>query len=121
LSGDDSLTLPFMAVGAVGVVSVASNLFPSDVRALVDAQNRGDVQLAEQLHRRCYTLFKDLFVEPNPVPIKAALEWNGLTSSEVRLPLCPMSEANRDRLRKTVEAFQRDRQSTSTLPTAKVA
>lgn len=121
LSGDDSLTLPFMAVGASGVVSVASNLFPGEVHALVDAYGRGDVQLAEKLHRRSYALFKDLFIEPNPVPIKAALEWSGLMSSEVRLPLCSMSEANRERLRKTVEAFQRDRESTSTLPKAKVA
>ena len=121
LSGDDSLVLPFMAVGAVGVVSVASNLFPAEVKSLVDAYSRGDVQLAEQLHRRSYALCKDLFIEPNPVPIKAALEWSGLMSSEVRLPLCPMSEANRERLRKTVEAFQRDRKSAPTLPTAKVA
>ena len=121
LSGDDSLTLPFMAVGAVGVVSVASNLFPADVRALVDACSRGDVQLAGRLHRRCYALFKDLFIEPNPVPIKTALEWSGLMSSEVRLPLCPMSEANRERLRKTVEAFQRERQDAATLPQVKVA
>ena len=121
LSGDDSLSLPFMAVGASGVVSVASNLFPAEVRALVDAYSKGDVQLAEKLHRRCYALFKDLFIEPNPVPIKAALEWSGLMSSEVRLPLCAMSEANRERLRKTVGVFERERENTSTLPKAKVA
>jgi 4-hydroxy-tetrahydrodipicolinate synthase len=121
LSGDDSLILPFMAVGAAGVVSVASNLFPAEVRALVDAYSSGDVQLAEKLHRRCYSLFKDLFIEPNPVPIKAALEWSGLMSSEVRLPLCAMSEANRERLRKTLGAFQRDRENTSTVSKAKVA
>src|ERR1043166_2205367 len=68
LSGDDSLTLPFMAVGAVGVVSVASNLFPVEVRALVEAYRRGDIQLAQKLHRQSYALFKDLFIEPNPVP-----------------------------------------------------
>ena len=121
LSGDDSLTLPFMAVGAAGVVSVASNLFPAEVRALVDAYARGDVQLAQTLHRSCYALFKDLFIEPNPVPIKAAMEWSGLMSSEVRLPLCPMSEANRERLRKTVQLFQREQQSPASLPAAKVA
>jgi 4-hydroxy-tetrahydrodipicolinate synthase len=121
LSGDDSLTLPFMAVGAVGVVSVASNLFPAEVCALVSAYQRGDVQVAEKLHRQCYALFKDLFIEPNPVPVKTALEWNGLMSSEVRLPLCAMGEANRERLRKTVEAFQRNPSSASALPKAKVA
>src|SRR2546421_4693936 len=64
LSGDDSLTLPFMAVGASGVVSVATNLFPAEVAALVSAQQRGDFQSAEKLHRRLFPLFKDLFIEP---------------------------------------------------------
>src|SRR5213082_1687804 len=72
LSGDDSLTLPFMAVGAVGVVSVASNLFPSQVCALVRACESGDVKSAAKLHRRLFPLFKDLFIEPNPVPVNCA-------------------------------------------------
>ena len=109
LSGDDSLTLPFMAVGAAGVVSVASNLFPAEVRALVDAYQSGDGRLAEKLHREFYALFKDLFIEPNPVPVKTALGWKGLMSPEVRLPLCPMGEANQERLRKTLEAFEQSR------------
>ncbi len=107
LSGDDSLTLPFMAVGAAGVVSVASNLFPAEVCALVRAYESGDVKSAAKLHRRLFPLFKDLFIEPNPVPVKTALGWRGAISSEVRLPLCEMSEANRTRLRKTIEAFER--------------
>ena len=107
LSGDDSLTLPFMAVGAVGVVSVASNLFPSEVCALVHACESGDLKTAEKLHRKLLPLFKDLFIEPNPVPVKAALGWRGTMSSEVRLPLCEMSEANNARLRKTLEEFKR--------------
>jgi 4-hydroxy-tetrahydrodipicolinate synthase len=121
LSGDDSLTLPFMAVGAAGVVSVASNLIPSEVRSMVDAYSAGDVHLAESFHRRCYALFKDLFIEPNPVPIKTALEWSGLISAEVRLPLCPMSQTNRDRLRKTMDAFRASEQTSSTLRPANVA
>jgi 4-hydroxy-tetrahydrodipicolinate synthase len=107
LSGDDSLTLPFMAVGAAGVVSVASNLFPSEVRALVQACESGDLKLAEQLHRKLLPLFKDLFIEPNPVPVKTALGWRGLLSAEVRLPLCEMTEANQARLRKTLDEFER--------------
>src|SRR5215469_16012417 len=67
LSGDDSLTLPFMAVGAAGVVSVASNLFPSEVGALVRACESGDLKSAGKLHRQLLPLFKDLFIEPNPV------------------------------------------------------
>lgn len=105
LSGDDSLTLPFMSVGAVGVVSVASNLYPADVCALVRALGAGDTKSAERQHRKMFGVFKDLFIEPNPVPIKTALAWRGLMSSEVRLPLCEMSEANQTRLRKTIEEF----------------
>jgi 4-hydroxy-tetrahydrodipicolinate synthase len=107
LSGDDSLTLPFMSVGAVGVVSVASNLIPAEVCALVRASEAGDVKSARKLHRQLLPLFKDLFIEPNPVPIKAALAWRGMMSSEVRLPLCEMTSTNQERLRKTLEAFDR--------------
>jgi 4-hydroxy-tetrahydrodipicolinate synthase len=107
LSGDDSLTVPFMAVGAVGVVSVASNLFPSEVCALVRACESGDLKSAEKLHSKLLPLFKDLFIEPNPVPVKTALCWRGAMLGEVRLPLCEMSEANQMRLRKTIDEFER--------------
>src|SRR6187399_1547143 len=106
LSGDDSLTLPFMAVGAVGVVSVASNLFPSEVCALVRACESGDLKSAETSHRKLLLLFKDLFIEPNPVPVKTALAWRGTMSSEVRLPLCEMTAANETRLRETLRTFE---------------
>ena len=109
LSGDDSLTLPFMAVGAVGVVSVASNLFPSEVCGLVRACESGDLKSAGKLHRKLLPLFKDLFIEPNPVPVKTALGWRGAMSPEVRLPLCEMSEANQGRLRKMLEDFESKR------------
>ena len=106
LSGDDSLTLPFMAVGAVGVVSVASNLFPTDVCSLVRAFESGDAKTAEKLHRKLFPLFKALFIEPNPVPVKTALGWRGEMSSEVRQPLCEMTEANQTRLRKALGEFE---------------
>jgi 4-hydroxy-tetrahydrodipicolinate synthase len=109
LSGDDSLTLPFLSVGAVGVVSVASNLFPAEVCELVRAYECGDAKLASNLHHKMFPLFKDLFVEPNPVPVKTALGWRGGISGEVRLPLCEMSESNQARLRKTLEEFESDR------------
>jgi 4-hydroxy-tetrahydrodipicolinate synthase len=109
LSGDDSLTLPFMAVGAVGVVSVASNLFPAQVGALVRGYECGDAKLAANLHHKMFPLFKDLFIEPNPVPVKTALSWRGVMSAEVRLPLCEMSEANQARLRGTLEEFERQK------------
>jgi 4-hydroxy-tetrahydrodipicolinate synthase len=107
LSGDDSLTLPFMAVGAVGVVSVASNLFPSEICRLVQACTAGDGESAEGMHRRMFRLSKDLFIEPNPVPAKTALAWRGAMSPEVRMPLCEMSEANQMRLRETLEEFEK--------------
>jgi 4-hydroxy-tetrahydrodipicolinate synthase len=107
LSGDDSLTLPFMSVGAAGVVSVASNLFPAEVCALVQAYRSGDVKSAEKLHRKMFPLFKDLFIEPNPVPVKTALGWRSVMSGECRLPLCEMTAANQARLRKTLETCER--------------
>ena len=109
LSGDDSLTLPFMSVGAVGVVSVASNLFPAEICALVRAFESGDVTQGEKLHCKLFPLFKALFIEPNPVPIKTALNWRGPISGECRLPLCEMTEANQARLRKTLEDFEQAR------------
>ena len=109
LSGDDSLTLPFMSIGAVGVVSVASNLFPAEICALVRVFESGDVAEGEKLHRKLLPLFKALFIEPNPVPIKTALGWRGAISGECRLPLCEMTEANQVRLRKTLEDFEQAR------------
>jgi 4-hydroxy-tetrahydrodipicolinate synthase len=109
LSGDDSLTLPFMSVGAVGVVSVASNLFPAEVCALVRACESGDFKSAATLHRKLLPLFKDLFIEANPVPVKTALGWRGAMSGEVRLPLCEMTAANQAHLRKTLEQFEQNK------------
>ena len=92
LSGDDSLTLPFMSVGAEGVISVASNLFPREVGKMVALAAPNDFAKATKLHRRLYPVFKALFVEPNPVPVKAAMQRAGLLgSAEVRLPLCDLS------------------------------
>ncbi|HAV62689.1 MAG TPA: 4-hydroxy-tetrahydrodipicolinate synthase [Verrucomicrobiales bacterium] len=103
LSGDDSLTLPFMAVGASGVVSVASNVIPKEVAQLVRAFASGKSAAALKLHESFYPLFKDLFIETNPTPCKAALALLGLCSEEVRLPLVPMTEANRRVLRATLK------------------
>src|SRR2546430_2937518 len=96
-----------MSVGAAGVVSVASNLFPTDLCALVHACESGDFKSAEALQRKMGPLFKDLFIEPNPVPVKTALAWRVGISAEVRLPLCEMTEANQKRLRQTLEAFEK--------------
>ena len=102
LSGDDSLTLPFISVGAVGVISVASNVAPAEVSELVRAARAGQMERAEQLHRRLYPLFKNLFIESNPAPAKYALSLMLGLSPEVRLPLVEMSEDNRKLVRATL-------------------
>jgi 4-hydroxy-tetrahydrodipicolinate synthase len=105
LSGDDSLTLPFLASGAVGVISVASNLIPREVGELVRLFTEGKIAEARMLHFKLYPLFKDLFIESNPTPIKAALAWAGRMSADVRLPLCAMSEVGSAKLRATLAAL----------------
>jgi 4-hydroxy-tetrahydrodipicolinate synthase len=106
LSGDDSLTLPFMAVGAEGVISVASNLCPREIKQLVTLAAHNDYARAAVLHRRLYPLFKALFIEPNPVPLKHALARAGIIASpEVRPPLCEMGAASRKVLRAALAAF----------------
>ena len=104
LSGDDSLTLPFMAVGAQGVISVASNVIPRQVAQMVKAFAAGKAGAALKLHQKYYPLFKDLFIETNPVPVKAALAMLGQIEEEYRLPLVPMSAKNRETLRATMKA-----------------
>lgn len=104
LSGDDALTLPFMAVGADGVVSVASNVAPKPVAAMVRKFAAGDLRGAQRLHQRLYPLFKDLFLETNPAPVKAALAELGLIADELRLPLCPMTPKHRAALLATLKA-----------------
>jgi len=105
LSGDDGLTLPFMDAGAVGVISVASNIIPTDVEELVQSFLRGEVTKTEELHRHFADLFRDLFIEPNPVPIKTALAAKGVCHDDVRLPLCEMSESNKEILMKTLKSL----------------
>jgi 4-hydroxy-tetrahydrodipicolinate synthase len=105
LSGDDSLTLPFLAVGADGVISVASNVVPREVARMVRAFAAGDARRALRLHAKLYPLFKDLFIESNPVPVKAALAMMGLVEEEYRLPLVPMSAKNRKTLRASLKRW----------------
>ncbi|MBO6102600.1 MAG: 4-hydroxy-tetrahydrodipicolinate synthase [Opitutales bacterium] len=103
LSGDDGLTVEFMKNGAKGVVSVASNIVPAQMAELVKAANSGDWAKAEALDKKLHDLFKDLFIEPNPVPAKFALAKAGLIkTSAVRLPLCKMAQAHREKLMQTM-------------------
>ncbi len=104
LSGDDILTLAFLALGADGVISVASNLIPREVVRMVEAFRAGRSAAALKLHTRYYPLFKDLFLETNPVPVKAALALLGVMDGELRLPLVPLSPPNREKLVQTLQA-----------------
>ena len=109
LSGDDGLTIPFIACGAKGVVSVASNIIPEKVVALVSQLMRGDFFDAQKIHLENYQFFTDIFCEPNPVPIKILMHLKGIISSpEVRLPLCPPSSYNMDLLKKIAQDLQID-------------
>jgi 4-hydroxy-tetrahydrodipicolinate synthase len=99
LSGDDSLTLPMLAAGARGVISVAANVIPREMSELCRAHSEGRRDLALELHRRWFPLMKDLFLESNPIPVKTALAMMGrLEGAHLRLPLCEMAEENRRRL-----------------------
>lgn len=104
LSGDDSLTLPFLAVGAVGVISVATNVIPREVARMVRDFRAGRLSSAQRLHAKYYPIFKDLFLETNPIPVKAALAMLGVIRDELRLPLVPMSAKNREQLQKTLRS-----------------
>ncbi len=105
LCGDDGLTLPFMALGAHGVVSVASNIVPRQIVQLVQASTRGDFATALKLHDQLYPLVKDLFIETNPGPVKAALAMTGQIAEEYRLPIVPLSDKSRAALKATLEKF----------------
>jgi 4-hydroxy-tetrahydrodipicolinate synthase len=102
LSGDDSMTLPMMAVGAKGVISVASNIVPGQVRSLVDAAAAGDFAAARGIHHKLFSLCKALFIETNPIPVKTAMALLARDTGDMRLPLCEMSEPNRILLKQTL-------------------
>jgi 4-hydroxy-tetrahydrodipicolinate synthase len=103
LSGDDSLTLPMMAAGAKGVVSVASNVVPAEVVEMVRLALANDFAGALRIHTRLLDLFADLFIEVNPVPVKAAMAMLGTAQEVYRLPLCEMRPENREKLKNTIE------------------
>lgn len=105
LSGDDSLTLPILAVGGRGVISTTANVAPDEMVGLVRAFRAGDLARAREAHYRLLPLVDVLFCETNPIPVKAALALRGLVSDEIRLPLLPLSRANRERLQVVLKEF----------------
>ena len=105
LSGDDSLTLPMMSIGARGVISVVANLAPRATQALCEAALKGDYKRAAALHLKLFPLIKALFVETNPIPVKAALALMGHCRPSLRLPLTPLSAENRPALKNALKEF----------------
>jgi len=106
LSGDDTMTLPFASVGAVGVVSVVSNLLPGRVQGLCDAFNGGDYTGARQIHRDLLKICKVMFVETNPIPVKAAMQLGGRDTGVLRLPMTAATPQTVEALRKVLAGYE---------------
>lgn len=102
LSGDDMLAVPMISVGAKGVISVASNILPKEVGEMTHAAMDGDYAKATAIHKRLYRLFRDLFIDTNPIPVKTALAMMGKIDEVFRLPLCEISDSDKAKLRKTL-------------------
>jgi 4-hydroxy-tetrahydrodipicolinate synthase len=105
LSGDDTLTLPLMSVGGKGVISVVANIVPKDVAELTHAFLNGDWKRAREVHLKLFPLCQAMFYETNPIPVKTALAMMGKIREEFRLPMCPMTDANRKRLEAALRSY----------------
>lgn len=106
LSGDDALTLPVLSIGGTGVISVAANIVPKDVAALVHEFEKGNCKKAQETHYKLAPLVKALFIETNPGPVKAALGMMGLCEPDVRLPMSGMLDENKEKLRKALKEYK---------------
>jgi len=105
LSGDDSLTLPLLSIGGVGVISVVANIVPSDVATLVNEFENGNIQKARQMHYKLLPLIKAMFIETNPIPVKTAMGLMGLCEPDLRLPMCQMAPENLDKLKMALRNY----------------
>jgi 4-hydroxy-tetrahydrodipicolinate synthase len=105
LSGDDFFTFPLLSIGGRGVISVVSNIVPADMAAMIDAFEAGDIKKAKALHHKLVPLVDALFIETNPVPVKAALSMMGKISYDVRLPMYKMSDSNYDKLKAVMKNY----------------
>ena len=105
LSGDDAINFPLMAIGGCGIISVIANVVPAKTAALTKAVSKGDLPVAEQLHRELYLMCKNMFVETNPIPVKTALAMMGKIEGNFRLPLVPISDKNRKIVAETIKPF----------------
>ena len=105
ISGDDSLTLPLLGIGGVGVISVVANIVPADVVAMINAFKKGNVKEAQRIHYKLLPLVKAMFIETNPIPVKTAMGLLGMIEPGLRLPLCEMSDENLTKLKKALTGY----------------
>jgi 4-hydroxy-tetrahydrodipicolinate synthase len=105
ISGDDSLTLPLLAIGGTGIISVVANIVPKDVAGLVAEFQQGNVKKAQDLHYKLLPLVKAMFIETNPIPVKTAMGLLGMCEPDLRLPMCAMSPENSEKLKKRLKDY----------------
>jgi len=105
ISGDDALTLPLLSIGGSGVFSVVANIIPADTAKLVDLFKKGEFQSAKKLHYKMLPLIKTMFLETNPAPVKKAMEFLGLCSGNLRLPLCEVSAENAEKIKMALNNY----------------
>jgi len=106
VSGDDFLTLPMLSIGGQGIISVTSNVAPAMVSEQYDAFVAGDLEKAKALHHKMYPLHQMMFIETNPIPVKTAVALMGLVEEEFRLPLCKMSNTNKEKLKALLKEYE---------------
>ncbi len=105
ISGDDALTLPLLAIGGKGVISVIANIVPADLKDMITEFEKGNIEGARKIHYRLLPLIKAMFIETNPAPVKTAMELMGMIGGKLRLPLCPMKDANVEKLKKALRDY----------------
>jgi len=105
ISGDDSLTLPVLSIGGVGIISVVANIVPKDVANLVTEFEKGNMQKAKEIHYKLLPLIKAVFLETNPIPIKTAMGLLGMCEPDLRLPMCAMAPENLEKLKKALADY----------------
>ena len=106
ISGDDALTLPVMAIGGVGIISVVANIIPRDVAEMCAAFDKGEIARAQALHYKMLSLVKAMFIETNPIPVKTAMGLMKMIDPALRLPMCEMEPANKEKLVKELKAYK---------------
>jgi len=105
ISGDDSLTLPVLSIGGIGIISVVANIAPKDVADLVAEFEKGNIEEARLIHYKLLPLIKAMFIETNPIPVKTAMGLMKMCSHDLRLPMCPLSDENLEKLKKALKDY----------------